>query len=152
GVLQGAREKKLAPLRREIFLLANPIHVAMTIRSVANQDRASESAIAKRKFLVDAKRSIFVADDIRARSFFGEIAGRENVHSHDLELCGGDCPFVTWAFVARNGGGQNFPLLDERGNQAVNDAFVLDALSYGKNVGMRCFHKVVDDNAAVDLK
>src|SRR5262245_19522440 len=152
SVFQRAGKKELLAMWRQIFLRAQPIHVAMAVAGVANENGAGEFAVADRKLLVDTEGSVFVAYDVGTGRFFREVSCRENVHAHDLELRCSDRAFVARTFVASDGSGENFALLEKRSEETVARTVVFDALTDGKNVGMRRFHEVVDDDAAIDLE
>src|SRR5262245_25804566 len=67
SVFRRTRKKKLPAPRSQIVASAKPVHVAVAVACIANQDSAGESAVAEREFLVDPQGGIFVADDVRAR-------------------------------------------------------------------------------------
>src|SRR6185437_11591160 len=105
-----------------------------------------------RELLVNAERWIFVTDDFRAIDFVVNLPRGEHIDSHDLQLGAEHGAFVGWAFVPSDRGSKNLALLHERSNQAIADPAVLHTFADGKNVGMRCFHVVVDDDAALDFE
>ena len=47
---------------------------------------------------------------------------------------------------------QHLALLEERRDEAITDAAVLDALADGEDVGIGRLHEVVDDDAALDVR
>jgi hypothetical protein len=81
SVFRRVGEEKLAPQRRKVFLCAQPLHVAVAVGSIADENRAGEFAVAKAQFFVDAQSRIFITDNVRARRFFGKIArGKDGLH------------------------------------------------------------------------
>src|SRR5256885_1372352 len=145
-------EEKLTPVRRKVFLCAEPIHVAMAVGRVADENGARKSSVAQSQLFVDTKRGIFVTDDVDAGRLVGEISRGENIHPHDFEFCGGDGTFEARALVAGNCCSENPALFEQRSHKAVARAVVLDAFADSKNVRIRRLHEIVDDDAAIDVK
>src|SRR6185437_16328537 len=74
------------------------------------------------------------------------------IHAHDFEFGSEDGALISRSFVAGDCRGQNFPLFKKGSDQTVADAVVLHAFPDSKNIGMRCFHVIVNDDAAFDLE
>ena len=102
------------------------------------------------ELLVDAERAILVAD--RLGVLLAPVAGREDVDAHDLELRRLHGAGIGRPPVAGDRRRQHLALLEQRRDQPVADAAVLDALADGEDVGRRRLHVVVDDDAAVDVQ
>ena len=69
-----------------------------------------------------------------------------------LSLAACTVPVYVRSFVAGDRCRQHLSLLDQRRDQPVADAVVLDALADGEDVGVRRLHVIVDDDAAVDAE
>src|SRR5439155_7552343 len=145
-------KEKLTPVRRKVLLRAEPIHVAMTVGRVADENGTGKLSVTQGQLFVDAKRGIFVAHDVDAGRLVAEISRGENIHPHDFEFCGGDGTFEARALVAGNCCSENFALFEQRSHKAVACAVVLDAFSDSKNVRIRRLHEIVDNDAAIDVK
>ena len=60
------RKQQVPPLVAEVGAGAQPVHVAMAVGGVADEDHAGELAVARRvELLVDAERAILVARPAR---------------------------------------------------------------------------------------
>src|ERR1051325_10507114 len=122
----------------------------MAVGGLSDQNDAAKLAVAECKFFVDAERRILIADNVGARSFVGEIAGRENINAHNFEFRRWYGACEAQAFVFRNPGREDFSLFQERRDEAVAGAVVFDAFSNGENVRMGSLHEIVDNDAAID--
>ena len=150
GIGGRRREQQMPPLRGEVGIGPQPLHVAVAVGGVADEDDARQPAVADRQLLVDADGAIFVAD--RLGVLLAPVARREDVDTHDLELGGLHRAGVGRAPVAGDRGRQHLALLEQRRDEPVTDAAMLHALADREDVGDRGLHVVVDDDAAVDVQ
>src|SRR4029079_9211086 len=72
------KEQVRAPLA-EVGAASEPLHIAMAVRGVANENRADELVVANRELLVNAERAIFEAHGIGV--LLAPVAGREHVNA-----------------------------------------------------------------------
>ena len=107
----------------------------MAVRGVADENHAAQPAVADDDLLVDAERRIFEAHRLGAG--VAPVAGREHLDAHDLELRREHAARVGRPLVAGDRRGEHLRLLDERRDQAVADAVVLDAFADREDVGAR---------------
>ncbi len=135
GVRDRRREEQMAALILQIGARPQPVHVAMAVRRVADENHAGQPAVAHHDLLVDAERRILEAHGLGAR--VAPVAGREDLDAHDLELRAQHAAGIRRALVAGHRRGQHLRLLDQRRHQAVADAVVLDALADREDVGHR---------------
>ena len=87
-----------------------------------------------------------------SRLLLAPVAGREDVHAHDLELRREHGARIRRSLVARDRCRQNFALFEQGRHEPVARAAVLDALADSEDVGIGRLHIVVDDDAAIDVE
>ena len=151
GVGRRRRKQQVPALRRQVGAGAQPFHVAMAVGGVADEDHAGELAVAHRQLLVDAERAIFVAHRLGVA---GSLQSPAEKTSTPMIFSFAACtvPVVRRALVAGDRRRQHLALLEQRRDQPVADAAMLDALADGEDVRVRRLHVVVDDDAAVDVQ
>ena len=145
------KEQKAA-LGGEVRALTEPVHVALAVADVADEDDAGEATVFERELLVDAEGRVLVLYRFDAGDRVIDEARGEDVDAHDLELRRRHRALIDESAIAGNGGGQHFALVVERRDEPVDDAVVFDAFTDGKDVRVGRFHVVVDDDGAVDGK
>src|SRR5215470_2789082 len=84
GIFGWGGKEELPAMRCEVFARVKPVHVAMAVGRIANEDGAAQLAVAESKFFVDAQRGVFVANDVGAGGFVGKVPCGENVNGHNL--------------------------------------------------------------------
>src|SRR3712207_707194 len=110
----------MTTLRGEVNLRPQPLHVAMAVGGVANQDDARQLSIADGEFLVNAQRTILESN--RLGVLLAPVASREDVDAHDLELRGLNGTGVGGPAIPGNRRREHLPLLIEWGHKSVADA------------------------------
>ena len=141
-------KEQVPPLIRQISARAQPLHVLVTVRGVADEDHACELAVANRDLLVHAKRRVLIPN--RLGAIVIDVSSGEHLDADDLELGRLHRALVGWAPATGDRGREHLALLEERRDQSITDAAMLDALPDREDVGVRCLHEVVDDDAALD--
>ena len=145
----GRRWKEQMPaLIRQIRARAQPLHVLVTVRGVADEDHARELAVANRDLLVHAERRVLIPN--RLGAVVVDVSSGEHLDADDLELGRLHRALVGRAAATGDRGREHLALLEERRDESITDAAMLDALPDGENVGVRRLHEVVDDDAALD--
>ena len=83
--IRGRRRKQKVPAAfREVGAGTQPVHVAMAVRRITDENRAHQLAVADRQFLVDAHRPVLKQH--RLGLLLAPVARREHVDAHDLQL------------------------------------------------------------------
>src|SRR5574343_389350 len=132
----------------DVALVLEQLEVPRTVGGVAVHDAADQLVVLDHQFLVDAAVGI-VEDDFLGSLAAHVVAGREQVDTGDLELRGSDRAGVAADAIAGQMVGGNLGLLEQRGNQAVGDATMADALADSVNLRIVGLHGVVHHDAAV---
>ena len=63
---RGGGNSNMAAVRREVGAIAHPVHVAVLVFDIADQDHAAQAIVLEQQFLVNAERRVFVTDRLDA--------------------------------------------------------------------------------------
>src|SRR5262249_21919570 len=69
GIFGRSRKQKLPAQRSQILLCSQPVHVAVAVCCVSDENDASKSSIFQRQLSINSERRIFVADHFRTVEF-----------------------------------------------------------------------------------
>src|SRR6185295_9722962 len=100
-------------MRGEIHSTAHPVHIQMLIFDVADQDHAVKAIVLEQQLLVGAERRILVTYGLDTRLGFVNRTGREDVDTHDLELCGRRRTFKYWPAITSDCRRKNATLFEQ---------------------------------------
>src|ERR1700730_15508276 len=129
------------------------LHQIRGLRDVPHEDASDEAAIAHDQFLVGVFLWLGELDEFIMLEGLGD-SQRCELDAHDLQLSCELGPVISGIEIAlRNMVGEDFSLLPQWRDKAVNLAAMLGAFAQGIDIRIiHGAHMVVDDNGASDGK
>src|SRR5688572_11046320 len=133
GTGGGGWAQQIPALLGEVCSAAEPVHEAMIVGRLADEDDAFKLVVPEDQLLVNAERWIFQADAFDTLPLIIEVTGAKDIGAHDLELSGGGVTGENGAAVAGDRSGEDFALLPKGCDKAEELAVEFRAFADGIN-------------------